>query len=172
MDKAGDDLLERLYDRHAEALYAYALHLTRHEADTRDLLQEVFTRIATSPSCLRGVRDERGFLLRMIHHAAIDQFRRRRTRENAVEGLMRESASLFETADDPDGRAFRFAVDEALGALPEEQRTVVHLKLWSDLTFEAIADVLGISPNTAASRYRYGMNKLREQLRPLYEELR
>jgi RNA polymerase sigma-70 factor (ECF subfamily) len=49
---------------------------------------------------------------------------------------------------------------------------VVHLKLWEGLTFEAIARLLDIPPNTAASRYRYGIDKLRTRLRPLYEEIR
>ena len=48
---------------------------------------------------------------------------------------------------------------------------MVHLKLWDGHTFEQIADALDIPANTAASRYRYGLDKLREQLRPLYEEL-
>ena len=60
----------------------------------------------------------------------------------------------------------------ALEELPSEQRAVVHLKLWEGLTFEAIAEALEIPPNTAASRYRYGIDKLRERLRPLYEEIK
>ncbi|RYD24670.1 MAG: hypothetical protein EOP86_28320, partial [Verrucomicrobiaceae bacterium] len=53
-----------------------------------------------------------------------------------------------------------------LMALPEEQRAVVHLKLWEDLTFARIAEVLGIPANTAASRYRYAMQKMRQALKP------
>jgi RNA polymerase sigma-70 factor (ECF subfamily) len=49
---------------------------------------------------------------------------------------------------------------------------VVHLKLWQGLTFEEIAAILEISPNTAASRYRYGLDKLRDRLRLLYDELK
>ena len=49
---------------------------------------------------------------------------------------------------------------------------MAHLKLWDGLTFEQIAAALDIPPNTAASRYRYALDKLRERLRPLYEELR
>ena len=49
---------------------------------------------------------------------------------------------------------------------------MVHLKLWEGLTFEAIAELLEIPLNTAASRYRYGVDKLRQRLRPLYEEIR
>ena len=60
----------------------------------------------------------------------------------------------------------------ALGELPPEQRSVVHLKLWEGLTFEKIAATLEIPQNTAASRYRYGLDKLRERLRPLYDEIK
>jgi RNA polymerase sigma-70 factor, ECF subfamily len=49
---------------------------------------------------------------------------------------------------------------------------VVHLKLWEELTFEAIAEALGIPANTAASRYRYGIDKLRARLRPFYDEIK
>ena len=49
---------------------------------------------------------------------------------------------------------------------------MVHLKLWEGLTFEQIAELLGIPLNTPASRYRYGLDKLRERLRPLYDEIR
>ncbi len=48
---------------------------------------------------------------------------------------------------------------------------MVHLKLWEGFTFGQIALALNIPPNTAASRYRYGLDKLRDVLRPLYEEL-
>ena len=60
----------------------------------------------------------------------------------------------------------------ALLDLPPDQRAVVSLKLWHGLTFQDIADALDISLNTAASRYRYALDKLRERLRPIYEEIR
>jgi RNA polymerase sigma-70 factor (ECF subfamily) len=48
---------------------------------------------------------------------------------------------------------------------------VVHLKLWEGLTFEEIAAALETSANTAASRYRYGIDKMRARLRPFYDEI-
>jgi RNA polymerase sigma-70 factor (ECF subfamily) len=59
----------------------------------------------------------------------------------------------------PDGR-----LAEALGRLPDEQREVILLKVQEDLTFKEIAAVCGVSGNTAASRYRYGLARLRESL--------
>ena len=67
---------------------------------------------------------------------------------------------------------FREELAAALGELPAEQRAVAHLKLWGGLTFEEIAAALEIPPNTAASRYRYALDKLRDRLRPLYEEMK
>jgi RNA polymerase sigma-70 factor (ECF subfamily) len=164
--------LERLYDEHAQALFAFLLNLTRHEADTRDLLQEVFVKLAKRPDLLDGVREERAFLLRLAHNLAIDLIRRRGARDKHYEQLAEAAPSVFAPAVERDDGAFRDALAAALGQLPAEQRAVVHLKLWEGLTFEQIAELLGIPLNTAASRYRYGIDKLRERLRPLYDEIR
>jgi RNA polymerase sigma-70 factor (ECF subfamily) len=163
---------ERLYDEHAQAVFAFLLNLTRHEADTRDLLQELFVKVAKRPDLLEGVRDERAFLLRLAHNLAIDLVRRRGTRESYHGQLADEPASVFAPTADPDGQTFRETLAAALGDLPADQRAVVHLKLWEGLTFEQIAELLTIPMNTAASRYRYGLDKLRERLRPLYDEIR
>lgn len=163
--------LERLYDEHAQPLCAFLLNLTRDEADTRDLLQDIFVKLARDPNLLDGVRDERAFLVRLAHNAAIDLIRRRGTRAKTRDQFAAEIISPFAPASDLDEQAFRAALAEALAELPADQRAVVHLKLWDGLTFEQIADALDIPLNTAASRYRYGLDKLRERLRPLYEEL-
>ena len=163
--------IERLYDEHAQPLYAFLLNLPRDEADTRDLLQDIFVKLARGPELLAGVRDKRAFLIRLAHNAAIDLIRRRGTRDKTREQFAAENISPFAPTGNPDEQAFRTALAEALAGLPEDQRAVVHLKLWDGLTFEQIADALEIPLNTAASRYRYGLDKLRERLRPLYEEL-
>jgi RNA polymerase sigma-70 factor (ECF subfamily) len=164
--------LRRLYDEHAQPLYAFLLNLTRDEADTRDLLQDIFVKLARDPNLLNGVRDERAFLIRLAHNAAIDLIRRRRTRDKTREQFAAEIISPFAPTGDPDEQTFRAALAGALAELPADQRAVVHLKLWEGLTFEQIADALDIPPNTAASRYRYGLDKLCERLRPIYEEMK
>jgi RNA polymerase sigma-70 factor (ECF subfamily) len=168
----GGNDIERLYDEHAQPLFAFLLNLTRNEADTRDLLQELFIRLVRESELLAGVREERAFLIRLAHNAAIDLMRRRGTRERTKENFAAEMIPLFAPARDPDEAVFRNELSAALGELPAEQRAVVHLKLWTGLTFEEIAAALDIPPNTAASRYRYGLDKLRGQLRPLYEEMK
>ena len=164
--------IERLYDGHAQSLFAFLLNLTRDEADTRDLLQDVFVKLAREPKLLAGVRDERAFLIRLAHNAAIDLIRRRGTRDRTKENFAADKISAFAPTNDPDEAFFRRELSEALAGLPAEQRAVVHLKMWEGLTFEEIAGALEISPNTAASCYRYGLDKLRDRLRPLYEEIK
>jgi RNA polymerase sigma-70 factor (ECF subfamily) len=164
--------LERLYDEHAPALFAFLLNFTRNEDDTRDVLQEIFVKLARQPGLLTLARAERPFLLRLAHNAAIDQMRRRDTRDKHHEQFSAEQLSIFAVTDDPDETAFRAELAAALGELPPNQRAVVHLKLWAGLTFEEIAATLEIPLNTAASRYRYGLDKLRTRLRPLYDEIK
>mgnify|MGYP001796674524 CR=1 FL=1 len=98
--------------------------------------------------------------------------RRRTTRDRNHDRFSGEAIDLFALIGDPDEPGFRATLAAALGELPAEQRAVVHLKLWEGMTFEAIADLLEIPLNTAASPYRYGPNKWRERPRPLADAIR
>src|SRR5512140_29711 len=102
--------LERLYDEHAQALFAFLLNFTRNENDTRDVLQEVFVRLVRQPELLAGARDERAFLLRLTHNAAIDLMRRRGARNKYQEQFGEEQVSPFAATADPDVAAFRAAL--------------------------------------------------------------
>src|SRR4051812_43047656 len=117
--------LQRLYDEHAQALFAFLLNFTRNEDDTRDLLQEIFVRLGRQPELLRGARDERAFLIRLAHNTAIDLMRRRGTRQKYHERLADEAGSLFASTENPDEGAFRESLSRALAELPPEQRAVV-----------------------------------------------
>jgi len=158
--------LEKWYDAHGGAIFAYALNLTRCEADACDLVQEVFLR--ASKRTLPLLRKPRHYFLRATHHAFVDLVRRRSTRLAAAEGA--RELELF--APDSPSLSPEFAehVTNALSVLPDEQRAIVHLKIWEEMTFREISSVLGISGNTAASRYRYALDKLRAELRPQKKE--
>src|SRR5215471_18231126 len=158
--------LERLYTDHAQSLFAFLINFTRNEADTKDILQEVFMKLAQRPGLLDGVHEPRAFLLRWAHNLAIDQIRRGEVRHKGHERFGEEGIGLFASDLEPDSTAFGEALDFAMAELVTEQRAVVHLKLWEGYTFEQIGELLGISANTAASRYRYGLDKLRSRLRP------
>src|SRR6478609_4291666 len=106
--------LERLYDEHAQALFAFLVNFTRNEADIHDLLQDLFVRISRQPGLLQNVSEPRGFLLRMAHNAAIDLIRRRGARQKSYDRLAEETIAIFAPADNTDENAFREAVSRAL----------------------------------------------------------
>jgi RNA polymerase sigma-70 factor, ECF subfamily len=163
--------IERLYDEHAPSLFAFLLNFTRNESETRDLLQEIFVKIARETDLFHNVRNERAYLIRLARNLAVDSIRRRNSRERTKDDVAIDQVLVFAPAGDPDEELFRHELSLALKSLPEEQGTVAYLKLWEGLTFEEIAEILDVSPNTAASRYRYALDKLRERLRPLYKEI-
>ncbi|MFI5183914.1 MAG: RNA polymerase sigma factor [Vicinamibacteria bacterium] len=151
------DEVRRLYEELAPALLAYATSLLRSTAPAQDVLHQVFLRL------LRGSvvvpREPRRYLFKAIRNAALNLLRSE-TRETA----RRIAAPIFVA---PDGlEAATVELERALLELPEEQREIVILKVWGGLTFEEAANIAGVPPNTAASRYRYALAKLRERLEP------
>lgn len=160
--------LERIHDEHVTAMYRHGMALLRDEAAVRDILQDVFLKLADGRGNLDGIDSERAYLLRMVHHGAIDRMRRDKVRRDHAE---KKPEEIFLSSPDPDREAFRRQLECALDQLPPEQREVVILKLWEERTFDEISQICGIPLNTAASRYRYALDKLRGLLRPTYEEL-
>ncbi len=163
--------LERLYDTHAQAVFAFLLNVTRNEADTREALQDLFLKLGRQGPDSDELRDERAYLLRLAHHQAIDALRRRETRRRIETASAQEPVEVFARTPDPDTATFRTELSKALETLPLEQRSVVHLKLWEGRSFVDIASILQSPANTAASRYRFGLEKLRGHLQPLYDEI-
>ena len=166
------DPLEALYDEHAPALFRFLVQLTGDEAEVKDILQDIFIRLAREPDLLRGVRAPRSFLFRMAHRLAIDHARREETQARYAKRAHEGGEPVSEPSSDFDGDWRRDKLGGALASLPPEQRAVVALKVWERLTFAEIGETLEISPDTAASRYRYALDKLRGALRPLHDDLR
>jgi len=142
-----------LYERHGRALLAYACALLRDPSAAEDVLHQVFLNMLRGKAAIDG--DPVPYLFRAIRNTALNHIRgQSREVELAGAGVWLES---------PDGSTEEsLALQSALATLPAEQREVVVLKIWGQLTFEEAAAVIGVSPNTAASRYRYGLEKLKE----------
>lgn len=159
------ETLAALYDAHAPALYRFLLSLTASEPDTRDLMQELFIRLARREGPAPG--DPQAYLFRSARNAFIDLVKRNARRRAVLENFEHEQSANH--APDPEATGLpdepALAVAHALACLPEEQRAVVHLKIWENLTCARIAEILGIPANTAASRYRYAMDRLRQTLK-------
>lgn len=153
------------FEAHGPRLLLCARQWTRSLADAEDVVQEAFVRYWRHQRELPG--DPKALLVTSIRRAAIDLARRDSRRALREERFGRdEEAPLFEPAMGEDADRRR-DIEAALRRLPPEQRDVLVLRIWHELTFEQIADSLGIPLNTAASRYRYALTALRKELNPL-----
>jgi RNA polymerase sigma-70 factor (ECF subfamily) len=168
-----EEWLDAVYRDHAPALFRFLIRLTAgNEGETRDVLQEIFVRLAKSPHLLDGVAAPRSYLFRIAHRLVIDRHRRELTRQrHEMSAHQEKPAILLPEPLTEDVAWLRKTLATTLNALPPDQRAVVVLKVWEEMTFAEIAEVLDISANTAASRYRYALDKLREALRPLHRDL-
>lgn len=151
-------------------MYRYLLALTGREEVAKDLLQDLFVKVARGAISLEGVRDVRAYLFRMARNLFIDRNRREQSGRERGERWGKQFG-LEAQGPDPDQQQFVEWLEDGLAELPEEQRSAVVLHLWDEMSFVEIGEICGVSENTAASRYRYGIDKMQRRLRPLYEEI-
>ena len=155
--------LDELYDRYGEQMYRYlALRLGSVE-DARDVLQETFCRLARCAVRRSIVRNPGAFAFRVLRNEANRHLRKivdRRAGDVAARERSATEASLFTGRDENTAHL----VSTALAGLPDDQREAVILKVYQDFSFKEIGRMCGVSINTAASRYRYGIEKMRASL--------
>lgn len=143
---------ERLYEAQATQLLLYGRALGLSHSEAEDVLQDTFVALMQM-----AVEPEKpvNYCVRSFRNRALN-YRRSLWRRLARE---LESKAWFERDSQETPR--ERAAMRCLMQLPAEQREVIVLKIWNRLTFEAIAELLEISPNTVAGRYRYGIQKIR-----------
>jgi RNA polymerase sigma-70 factor (ECF subfamily) len=147
-------------DRHGAALVLLARQWVAGRADAEDVVQEAFVRFWRSR---QRAADPAAYLYACVKHCALDWLRGRRRQALREEAAARpEADALFAGPLEQEER--RVAIAAALRTLPEGQREVLVMKIWGGLSFPQVAEALGIPANTAASRYRYALARLREQL--------
>lgn len=155
-------LLEKAYDQYAGRLFRYAFAVTGSREDAEDAVQEVFVRLARSVKKLSNIADLQPYLFSSARNAAYDILRARRRSGRLSDAL--ELQLNIETQYSPETFPGQSALCLAMAGLPVEQREVLVLHVFDEMTFREIGDLLGVSANTAASRYRYAISRLREAL--------
>jgi RNA polymerase sigma-70 factor (ECF subfamily) len=139
-------------------LLLFARQQTQCEADAQDLVQEAM--VESWRRCAGNATPPVHLVFATIRRRAIDLARRGKRRSRREE--VSQSDAPVEWFDArPEDRETMQLMQSALQQLPAEQREVITLKVWGDLTFAQIADLLEIPANTAASRYRYGLATLK-----------
>lgn len=158
---------------HGRKLLLFARQQTRSEADAQDIVQEAMLRLLgklRDGSFVGGEDSWLPYLFTSIRRLAIDLGRRddrRRRREDAVGAddqvhELQPNHPWFDS--ESSDQETRGLLERGLRELPEKFSEVIVLKVWGEKTFAEIGEMLGISQNTAASRYRYGLEGLRKTL--------
>jgi len=140
--------------RHGPALGLFARQWVTTSSDAEDAVQEGFIRFWRARE---RTNNDVGYLYACVRTAAID-LSRTRSRQQEVDERAKTPDVARPFAEEQGDLAH--AVESSLSQLPMEQREVVVMKIWGGLTFAQIGDALKINPNTAASRYRYALERL------------
>src|SRR5580700_6119523 len=145
----------RLFDEQAAQLILYGRALGLSHGEAEDVLQETFLALLqlTAPPAKARHYCVRAYRNRVLNY-----------RRTLWRRLTREWESLRWFEKNPDETPAERAAMRCLAELPVEQREAIVLKIWHGCTFEEIGGLLEISPNTAAGRYRYGVQKIKSKL--------
>lgn len=161
--KLTTELVKSLYEKHGAALAAYARCSGLDFASAEDVVQQVFLKLLRGHAVTTQV--PLAYLYRAVRNAGLNH---RRDRRRETELPETEMWFLHAKADP----AEVIALQNALRELSEDQRETVFLRVWSGMTLQEVAEATETPLNTVASRYRYALEKLREQLGKRAEKAR
>ncbi len=156
--KLRNDEVQGWYEQHGPALLAYACSILGDRGSAEDVLQQVFLKLLKRnievPSAAA-----KPYLFRAVRNTAFN-LSRQNSRNVAL-----DACEQWFTAP-PELLHWSTKLESAILSLPVEQSEVLTMRIWGEMTFDEIATVLEVSINTAASRYRYAIAKLRELMQP------
>ena len=166
---------EILLQRHRQSIFEFILRSVgpHNVTQAEDLTQETFLRVVKQASAYEQRAKFTTWLFTLARNLCIDASRRRKHRKTTSldatddEGnnLLDRTASSGPAVDrQVIGQQLQARLEEAISALPEDQREVFLMRESADLSFKEIADVIGVSENTVKSRMRYALEKLRASL--------
>jgi len=165
---AGDvPAFEQLYARHRDRLFRYLLRQVRDRSLAEELFQDVWQRVIAAAAGWKPEATFATWLYRIAHNRITDHWRSLQHRPPAPADA-EERAERVPDPDTPERVLSQFEqrrrLQCALDELPDDQRTVLLLRLEQELTLEEIGAITGVGRETVKSRLRYAMDKLRGRL--------
>lgn len=163
------DAVAELYDRHSRLVFGLILRMLQDRGEAEEVLQEVFlaawNKAATYDAALGSVA---GWLVRIARNRAIDRLRARSSRGNRQGTATEDAPPARRVAESPEAGMLQFeqrwAVTQALGALPAEQRALIEHAYFDGLSHTQLAVRFKLPLGTVKTRIRAGMMTLRQQL--------
>lgn len=172
LEQDDQDAFRTLVERHQERVFGYLMGMVRDRDVANDLFQETYLRVIRAMRSERGSYERQGrwlaWVMRIARNSALDHLRRRkkwRDVDDGEESFWDRMPDDGPTADEKYVRAQEAGLlEECIERLPPEQREVVLLRHETDLTFREIAELTGVSINTALGRMRYALINLRKMM--------
>ena len=152
--------LDLIYGQYAKLIFGAVYSKCKNKTLAEDLFQKTFVKVAEKRSKLASCKNLKSYLVRMATNEVYDYFRK------SKKSISPEEFALFENQQAQTGYSEKWLerLRKELSNLPDDQNKVVMLKVFEKCTFKDIAETLGISANTAASRYRYALMNLKKAL--------
>lgn len=163
-NRKSKDALRRIYEKYKDDLLGLAVTLLRDRSLAEDVVHDVFVSFARTAGRFTLSGTLKGYLSICVANCARDRNRLKSRLDvglDAAEDVGTDSEGPVEYAV---GCEQTRRLQQVLGRIPFEQREIIVLHLHQEMRFREIAEALGISINTAQSRYRYGLEKLRSIL--------
>lgn len=163
--------LETLIKRHQKSIYTAIYLLVRDRALAEDIFQETFIKIIHT--LRKGNYNEEGKFLpwaaRIARNLAIDYIRKMKRDVTITDSAGNDIFSYLRIAEESKEdiimrQQSEHKVKQLVKQLPEEQREVLIMRHWGDMSFQEIADATGVSINTALGRMRYALNNIRKMM--------
>ena len=163
------DAMRRIYEKHRTSLMRVAAALLRDRNFVEDVVHDVFVSFAQTAGRFELSGSLKAYLSVCVANRARDVNRSQSQRETQCADELDPPTERPDPETQTMSHEMSAAIDSALAGLPEEQREVVVLHLQCELPFRRIAELRGISVNTATSRYRYAVEKLRTAVNGSYQ---
>lgn len=159
------EAMDVLVSRHHASAFRVAQGILRHEEDASDAAQEAFLKAFKG---LRGFREEASFktwLLTIVTNEARGILRKAgRKREVELDAAGPVASSDISAADAMERSETGTRMRELLSRLPEKQKQAVTLRIFEDLSFREIGEIIGSSEGAARVNYHHGIRRMRELL--------
>jgi RNA polymerase sigma-70 factor (ECF subfamily) len=164
--QAGDrDAFRQLFETHKDRVYSIALHFSRDEMQARDITQQVFLKLFTAIRQFRHDAEFTTWLYRLVANVCLDEQRRNRRFIPFGEAVeVSEMAERKSQEAQLGQREVSEAVRQVIAGLKPKLRLVILLKYFEEMSYEEMAQVLGCSPGTIASRLNRGHKILAQRL--------
>jgi RNA polymerase sigma-70 factor (ECF subfamily) len=170
--KGEERCFEELLNRHKDKVFSYISLYVRDQTLVEDIFQDTFMKVIQSVKCGKYYDNGKflSWVMRIAHNLIIDNFRRNKqlntVSNDSYETDLFNSSKFSDTniEDDCIKKQIKKDIRHMISCLPDDQREVVILRHYSDMSFKEIADITGVSINTALGRMRYALINLRKMM--------